>query len=474
MLPAFMHEFYPSAQQRAGPAAWHRHWLVVPLYDRDGGFCGLIWADDPADRLLPTPERLQALRAFANQAAPRRRVRAPARRHAPSRRARPAHRAAQPSRLPRGHRRPPRGPPRGRRCSSATSTTSSASTTRSATRRATRCWRIFSALLRECTARGRRRRRGSAARSSRWCCRAPARPTRWPSPSACAGPSRERFADHPGDRLRLHRRRHERARAAPPRRCSCARPTARSTPPSTSAATAASPRTPRRSRCSTPSARPTARPASSSPRRCCWPRRSTCATSAPRTPLRYRRPLRGADRARARLGSGRASRGSAPPGSCTTSASSASPTRSSTSPASSTPPSGRRWRATRSSARGSSSTPTCTTSRAGCSRTTSGSTAPATRAGSPGRRSPLEARILAVADAYEAMTADRPYRRALPAAVARGQLRGRRGDAVRRRGRRRLRGDPRPAARPDAARRARTGCPRPGTRAAPAPAPRVR
>jgi HD-GYP domain-containing protein (c-di-GMP phosphodiesterase class II) len=35
---------------------------------------------------------------------------------------------------------------------------------------------------------------------------------------------------------------------------------------------------------------------------------------------------------------------------------------------------------------------------------------------------PVEARILAVADAYEAMTADRPYRRALPAAVARGQL----------------------------------------------------
>ena len=29
---------------------------------------GLIWADDPADRLLPTRPLLQALRVFANQA----------------------------------------------------------------------------------------------------------------------------------------------------------------------------------------------------------------------------------------------------------------------------------------------------------------------------------------------------------------------------------------------------------------------
>ena len=69
MLPAFMHDFYPSERNGRGPQAWDRHWLVVPLYDRDGAFLGLIWADDPEDRLLPTPERLQALRAFANQAA---------------------------------------------------------------------------------------------------------------------------------------------------------------------------------------------------------------------------------------------------------------------------------------------------------------------------------------------------------------------------------------------------------------------
>jgi putative nucleotidyltransferase with HDIG domain len=36
---------------------------------------------------------------------------------------------------------------------------------------------------------------------------------------------------------------------------------------------------------------------------------------------------------------------------------------------------------------------------------------------------PVEARILAVADAYEAMTADRPYRRALPVEIAQEELR---------------------------------------------------
>ena len=47
---------------------------------------------------------------------------------------------------------------------------------------------------------------------------------------------------------------------------------------------------------------------------------------------------------------------------------------------------------------------------------------------------PLEARILAVADAYEAMTADRVYRRALGEHAAREELLGRRRRAVRRRG----------------------------------------
>jgi putative nucleotidyltransferase with HDIG domain len=43
--------------------------------------------------------------------------------------------------------------------------------------------------------------------------------------------------------------------------------------------------------------------------------------------------------------------------------------------------------------------------------------------GLAGEQIPLEARILAVADAYEAMTADRPYRTALGHDAARDQLR---------------------------------------------------
>jgi HD-GYP domain-containing protein (c-di-GMP phosphodiesterase class II) len=40
---------------------------------------------------------------------------------------------------------------------------------------------------------------------------------------------------------------------------------------------------------------------------------------------------------------------------------------------------------------------------------------------------PLEARILAVADAYEAMTSDRPYRAAMPAQAAKAELMRHRG-----------------------------------------------
>jgi diguanylate cyclase (GGDEF)-like protein len=41
---------------------------LVPLTDEAGNLTGLIWADDPADRLVPTRDRLQALRLFADQA----------------------------------------------------------------------------------------------------------------------------------------------------------------------------------------------------------------------------------------------------------------------------------------------------------------------------------------------------------------------------------------------------------------------
>ena len=59
---------YESVMNGSGPYAWNHHWLVVPLRDTDGGVIGVIWADEPRDRLLPSEERLQALRVFANQA----------------------------------------------------------------------------------------------------------------------------------------------------------------------------------------------------------------------------------------------------------------------------------------------------------------------------------------------------------------------------------------------------------------------
>src|SRR5262249_34550823 len=60
---------YESEQNGRGPQAWNHHWLVIPLRGPQGEIIGVIWADEPEDRLLPGEERLQALRIFANQAA---------------------------------------------------------------------------------------------------------------------------------------------------------------------------------------------------------------------------------------------------------------------------------------------------------------------------------------------------------------------------------------------------------------------
>jgi diguanylate cyclase (GGDEF)-like protein len=60
---------YESARNGTGPLAWNHHWLVIPLHDRAGELVGVIWADEPEDRLVPSTDRLQALRMFANQAA---------------------------------------------------------------------------------------------------------------------------------------------------------------------------------------------------------------------------------------------------------------------------------------------------------------------------------------------------------------------------------------------------------------------
>jgi len=59
---------YRSQSDGRGPNAWQNHWLFVPLQDRRSLRMGYIWVDDPHDRLRPDTERLQILRAFANQA----------------------------------------------------------------------------------------------------------------------------------------------------------------------------------------------------------------------------------------------------------------------------------------------------------------------------------------------------------------------------------------------------------------------
>jgi diguanylate cyclase (GGDEF)-like protein len=60
---------YASRRNGRGPYAWDRHWLLVPLYGADDEVIGILTVDEPADRLLPAAEKLQALRIFANQAA---------------------------------------------------------------------------------------------------------------------------------------------------------------------------------------------------------------------------------------------------------------------------------------------------------------------------------------------------------------------------------------------------------------------
>jgi diguanylate cyclase (GGDEF)-like protein len=59
---------YESARNGRAPLGWEHHWLLIPLNDRQGRLIGVIWADEPEDCLLPSIERLQALRMFANQA----------------------------------------------------------------------------------------------------------------------------------------------------------------------------------------------------------------------------------------------------------------------------------------------------------------------------------------------------------------------------------------------------------------------
>jgi diguanylate cyclase (GGDEF)-like protein len=63
LIPDAVEESFLNA---AGPNAWNNHWLLVPLYGPTGEIVGLARLDDPVDLLVPSTERLRAIRAFAN------------------------------------------------------------------------------------------------------------------------------------------------------------------------------------------------------------------------------------------------------------------------------------------------------------------------------------------------------------------------------------------------------------------------
>ena len=87
---------YMSQNNGRGPHAWNHHWLIVPLYDREGEAFGVIWADDPDDRLLPLADTAGTarLREPGDDGTARRRA---VREDALPRRSRPAHESPQPS-----------------------------------------------------------------------------------------------------------------------------------------------------------------------------------------------------------------------------------------------------------------------------------------------------------------------------------------------------------------------------------------
>ena len=62
------HAVYTSVSNGAGPRGWDHHWLAVPLLSADSLLAGVIWVDEPRNRLIPTPNVLQALRIFGNHA----------------------------------------------------------------------------------------------------------------------------------------------------------------------------------------------------------------------------------------------------------------------------------------------------------------------------------------------------------------------------------------------------------------------
>lgn len=64
-LPEGRRALLASGSNGRGWRAWDDHVVVVPLHDAAGELAGIIWVDDPVDRLLPDDDRLQALHRFS-------------------------------------------------------------------------------------------------------------------------------------------------------------------------------------------------------------------------------------------------------------------------------------------------------------------------------------------------------------------------------------------------------------------------
>ena len=67
-MPAARRGLLSSSRNGRGWRAWDDHVVLVPLHGADDEIVGVLWVGDPADRLLPSNDRLKALHAFANQA----------------------------------------------------------------------------------------------------------------------------------------------------------------------------------------------------------------------------------------------------------------------------------------------------------------------------------------------------------------------------------------------------------------------
>jgi diguanylate cyclase (GGDEF)-like protein len=61
--------FYRATHHGRGRRGWRDHHLLVPIQLAGGALMGILEVDDPLDRMIPSPDRLRRLEAFAQQIA---------------------------------------------------------------------------------------------------------------------------------------------------------------------------------------------------------------------------------------------------------------------------------------------------------------------------------------------------------------------------------------------------------------------